>query len=63
MDKIINWDDYPETSFITEEGTYTLKVISHERKNTPPLKNFPHSEKSQTTIPRPLNLPYPFQTF
>lgn len=34
MDKIINWDDYPETSFITEEGTYTLKVMSHERKNT-----------------------------
>lgn len=27
MDNIFNWDDVQETSYINQEGTYTLKII------------------------------------
>lgn len=34
MEKIFNWDDVQETSYINEEGKYTLKVMSFENKTT-----------------------------
>ena len=34
MEKIQNWDDVVETSYISEEGVYTLKVIKHDSKDT-----------------------------
>jgi hypothetical protein len=34
MTRIINWDDVTESSFINEEGKYTLKVVEHKRTTT-----------------------------
>jgi hypothetical protein len=31
---IYNWDDIQETQYINEEGEYTLKIMSHEEKET-----------------------------
>lgn len=34
MEKTFNWDDVQETSYINEEGKYTLKVMKFENKTT-----------------------------
>lgn len=34
MEKIQNWDDVVETSYINEEGRYTLKITKFETKQT-----------------------------
>lgn len=34
MGRIVNWDDVTETSFISEEGKYTLKIVEHKRTTT-----------------------------
>lgn len=34
MARIVNWDDITESSFINEEGKYTLKIMEHKRTTT-----------------------------
>lgn len=34
MGNIKNWDDIVETSYIDEEGRYTLKIVSFDKKTT-----------------------------
>lgn len=34
MEKIFNWDDFSESSYINEEGRYGLKITGFESKET-----------------------------
>lgn len=34
MEKIFNWDDYKESSYISTEGRYTLKIVKYDTKET-----------------------------